>query len=326
MPQFRRRALDPVGARLMLEKLGPVFIKIGQFLALRPDLIPQEYCNEFLKLADDVAHEPWPLSRQVIFEDLGQLPEEAFDWIDTTPLAAGSLAQVYRARTHDGDEVVIKVQRSGVLAAVERDLRRLRRASHLISWSGIFGTVSIPEVLGELERWLKRELDLVQELRGLTRMWRLAQDSPRMYAPRPYPTLSGRRVLTAEFLDGISLSRILRAGRDGGIDDKARLDYEPTVLSTNLIHSILTQIFRYRFFHADTHPGNLIVLPNNRIGYVDFGLTDILDEAVRSNQAEYFRALYSGDVNRIHRALTNTLIATECADPDGLRANLREAT
>jgi ubiquinone biosynthesis protein len=322
----RRAVVDrlvkgPVGFRQRLEHLGPTFIKIGQFLALRPDLIPQEYCDELMLLMDRVQPFPYEQARTVLREELGSEPNEIFSYMNPRPMAAGSLAQTHLARLKDGTEVAVKIQRPDVHVQIERDLRRARRLARLLDISGTSLIVSPTDVVEELAGWLMQEIDFKNELRNLSRLHDLAVDSRFQKVPRPFPNLSTSRILTAEYLRGLPFSELLLAVRFGRSDvDSVALEVDRDRLAKNLLWSSLVQIFRYRFFHADLHPGNLIVLPSDVIGFVDFGLCDELDAKVRERQMRYLSAVYDADVDRMFNALTEILTPSEETDMDSFRS------
>lgn len=316
-----RRPADagPVRLRKTLVRLGPTFIKLGQYLAMRPDVLPQEYCDEMLALVDRVPSFSWTEARQTLVDDLGGPPEELFGFFPRQPVAAGSLAQVYLARTLEGDAVAVKVRRPGIEARVERDFRRLRWILRGLEIAGVLIAVTPSQLQTELERWLMEELDFARELRNLTRMAQLYGNDQEMRVPRPYPELSSSRVLTAEYLEGLPLSEVLRQIREGREDRVVASGYQRDTLARNLLHAILHQIFRENFFHADTHPGNLIALSDQRIGFVDFGLVDRLDTGVRQGMTRYVAALFSGDMNKIFASLSEVLTVSEGSDLDGFR-------
>lgn len=303
----------------ILIRLGPTFIKIGQFLALRPDLLPQEYCDELLRLADRVPPSPWEAIREIIRTDLGEDPKKLFAYIDEEPLAAGSIAQVHRAETLDGDEVTVKVQRPDLPARVRRDLRKLRLLARLLKVSGIAPYISPDELLAELERWLKQELDFTKELNNHTRMYDEMAGEKDVRVPRPFPVYSGARVITTEYLRGVPFSDLIRLARRGDFEQIERLGYDREVLATRLIQSALHQIFRLRFFHADLHPGNILALEGNVIGLVDFGLTDVLDPTVEGTQSDYLAALYTNDIHGMYRAISQIFVAGENTDAEAFR-------
>jgi ubiquinone biosynthesis protein len=312
----------PEGLRRLLERLGPTFIKVGQFLALRPDLIPREYTEELLRLLDDVEPFDWAEAATIIEQDLGD-PATVFRFINPRPTAAGSIAQVHLADLFDGTRVAVKVVRPGIADRVRIDLRRARVIARLLRLARVDLIASPRELVAELESWLLREIDLRNELDNISRLRRLARNSTTQVIPKAYPEFSSARVLTAEYIQGIPLNEILRALDSGGEREIRRRGWEIDleVLAENLIEATLRQIFRYRFFHADVHPGNLIVLPNSTIGYIDFGLCEEIDENIRGEQVQYLTTLYTGDVQRMFRALLDVLVPSEYADVDGFRAD-----
>ena len=257
-PRFFRPG--PVQFRQFLQERGPIFIKLGQYLALRPDILPETYCDELMRLLDRVPPFSWAEARTILTHELRRAPSDVFRYIDTNPAAAGSLAQVHRAVLKDGTEVAVKVQRPHIEEQVRRDLKRARMLARLLEAAGAQPGVSPREVVEELAEWLTQELDFRRELANLTRLHGLAIDSPVARIPRPFPHLSTARVLTSEYLHGIPFTDLLKAIRPG-VEEEARPVDAPGIdfreLTRNLIVSTLDQIFRYQFFHADLHPGNL---------------------------------------------------------------------
>lgn len=319
----------PRGLRTLLERLGPTYIKIGQFLALRPDLIPQEYCDELLGLTDRVHSFAWPQAREILTQELARDPLEVFTHINTVPHGAGALAQTHLARLKSGDEVVIKILRPGIREQVERDLSRLQVLARLLAISGADLIVSPAELVRELRTWLRQEVDLTRELDNLTRLRELAGEKSRDRFPRPYPQWSGPSVLVQEYLEGVPLSDLLAVIRSDREEDRRRVEQlgvDGNHLARSLFHSCLTQIFEYRFFHADLHPGNLLVLPDNRIGFVDFGLCDHLDMKVREGQTRYFAAVFGGDSDEIFNAAMEVLEPGDETDIEAFRREFFEET
>lgn len=311
--------------REMLEKMGPAFVKLGQFLSLRPDLIPAEYCEEFLVLTDQVAPVPFEALRATVEEELGELGAH-FAFFDTRPLAAGSLAQVHVARTHQGHEVAVKILRPGIEEAIRADLRKAHVVARVLSLLGVSTALSPEQVAGELEQWLSEELDLKAELRNVVRMRDLCGDSDTMVVPRPYPELSGRRIVTCERLRGTPLSEVLRSVRSGRAEAVTAMGYDPDRLGHNLLDTVLVQIFRHQFFHADIHPGNLLALPGDRIGLLDMALADSLDPIVRRGIAGYLTAVADEDPAAMYRAIADVLRVTEDTDLESFRSEFTAAT
>lgn len=298
----------PVRFRERLQRMGPTYVKIGQYLGLRPDAIPDEYARELLRLVDDVEPVPWDQVRAVLAEDLGDDPDRLFARINPRPVAARSLAQTHVAELGDGREVTLKIQRPGVHARVLRDLSHSRPWVRALRLGRVPLAVEARDLLDELRDWLLQELDLRRELANMTRLRRLAAGGDVQVIPKPYPELSGDRVLTADYVRGIPFSELLLARRA----DNAGLDLG--VLAENMILATLTQIFRYRFFHADLHPGNLIAVAGERVGFVDFGLCYELDETIRERQARDLAALYGRDVDRMYQAITEVLVPSDETD------------
>ncbi len=316
--------VTPERLRRFLERRGPIFVKAGQHLALRPDLIDQAFCDELLKMADRVPPFPYDEAARIIAEDLGSQPDELFEWINPRPLAAGSLAQVHLARTLTGDEVAVKVQRPKARELVERDLGRARVLHRILQIAGAGDLVSTAEVMQELKNSIRDELDFELELRNQTHLYQLSIDTSRSRIPRPYPALSGPRVLTAEYLSGIPFTEVLQLVRTGRHDKLRLLQIDPRELASNLLHTVLDQVFRLEFFHADIHPGNVLALSSNRIGFVDFGLTDSLDPHFRQGMLRYLAAVNASNVELMFDGLTEIVVADEESDLSRLRSDFYE--
>jgi ubiquinone biosynthesis protein len=306
----------PVGFRQRLERLGPTWVKLGQYLALRPDLITEEYADELMRLFDQVTPAPWSVARGVIRDDLGSYPEEIFDWINTEPIGSGSVAQTYHARLPTGEEVAVKVQRPGVRERIDRDLSRIRLLARLLEMSGIAVAVSPRDLAEELREWMLVEIDFRHSLANVTVLHRLARGSRIERIPEPFPELSGPHVETTEYMRGVPLSVLLasRRGEPVGPWSQAVAEIDRNQVAVNLMTATLRQIFRYQFFHADVHPGNLFVMEDETIGYVDFGLCVSWDGTMRGRLLRYLGAVFQGDVEQMYRAVSEILIPSEDTD------------
>jgi ubiquinone biosynthesis protein len=323
---IRGGALGPQRLRDLLVRLGPLFVKIGQFLALRPDILPQEYCDELLQLVDQSPAESWETVHAILTTELGAPPEKIFRTIRRQPLAAGSIAQVHLARLRNGKTVAVKVQRPGLEQRIDKDLRRVRWLMRAVDWSGVSPFASPDEVVAELERWLRQELDFTRELRNQQRMYDAIRRDDIVRVPRPYAHLSTARVLIGEYLPGLPLSKVMRHVREGNQGILERYQLDTGILAERLIETALDQIFRIRFFHADMHPGNLIAMRDNVIGLVDFGLTDVLDPTVERRQADFLSAIYNDDVNGMYRAVAQVLIDGPRTNPESFRRDFFNET
>jgi ubiquinone biosynthesis protein len=327
-PSLSERLIGgPVGLRRMLERRGPTFIKIGQFLALRPDIISQEYSDELLRLLDDVEPFPWREARAIIEEDLGD-PAELFRYINPRPIAAGSMAQIHLAHLKDGTTVAIKVRRPGIEERVRSDLRHARSLARLLRIARI-GTIASPqEVVTELEHWLTSELDFGKELSNMQRLERLTRESRTQLVPQAFSGLCSDRVITAEYVQGIPLTEVLHAIEKGGEKEVQRRGWKISLddLAQNLVVATLIQIFRYQFFHADVHPGNLMSLPGDAIGYVDFGICEEIDERFREQQVRYLSTVYSGNVEEMFQAALDVLVPGDRADVSNFRKDFMDVS
>ncbi len=313
------RFLTPADLRQRLQRLGPAFVKIGQFLALRPDLLPQEYCDELLQLTDSADPFPWTAARLMIEEDLGAAIEDRFAWLDQSPLAAASLAQVHVGRLLSGEEVVVKVQRPEIRARIRQDLRRLGWIIRAFEVLGRPLPISRKELSQEIERWLEEELDFCREVRNIQRLREAATGRAEFSIPRVYPEYSGKRVITEQYLRGVPFSELLRLRRLGRDEQIESLGFDRKKLAENLASTVLRQIFMMEVFHADPHPGNLIALPGNVIGFVDFGLVDRMDETIRRSQLRYVAAVSGGDEREILHSVLEVLIPTVDSDVETFR-------
>lgn len=318
--------MSPARLHALLLRQGPTFVKIGQFLALRPDILPKEYCDELLKLVDRVPPFPSATAAAIIAADLGRSVEELFEWFNPQPIAAGSLAQVHEAVLSDGRRVAVKVQRPQIRERVERDLRRLGRLVRLLRLARVVTIVDTADLLSELRRWMADELDMRRELANAERLYQLNAGNPRLRIPASFPGLSGDRVVTTEFLAGVPFSELLRHVSQGAADAVGRLGFDRERLSENLLWSVLQQIFRNEFFHADTHPGNLLALPGDVVGFVDFGFAEAIDPTVRAKHVQYLAALYLGEPETVYRGVLEILEVTPNSDVDAFRHDFMALT
>lgn len=284
----------PARVRRALEELGPTFIKLGQVLATRVDLFEPEWIAEFEKLQDSVPPVPYADIKQQLGEDLGGPPEKIFAAFDPEPMAAASIAQVYRARLDDGSEVVVKVRRPGIQPVIEADLRWLMRLAELAETeSPELRAFKPKEVVRQFALSLRHELNFAAECRNCERIAinftgytdrdaapvnkaagsaALPPALPIIVFPRVYWQWTGERVCVQEFIDGIPGSQLDAVDRAG---------LERKILARRGARAVLKMIVEDAFFHADPHPGNVFYLPGNRIAFIDFGMVGCLTEERR---------------------------------------------
>lgn len=306
-----------IGLRLrrMLQGLGLTYVKLGQFMAMRFDILPEAVCKELAQLFDDVAPVPLLDLRRALEAELGAAPETVFATFDWTPIAAASVAQVHRATLADGRAVAVKVQRPGVAAIFAADMRNLARLAGMIDRLGVVGPQSIREAVGEFERFTARELDFRTE--GQTAERLRANAGPNEYAPRIHWAQSTSRVLTMELIVGHRLSDVIAGGAAAA---PPSLDLDRA--ARNLARACLRQLFVTGFFHADPHPGNIFVLDDGTICFVDFGIFGQLSDARRETFAAYIESVAIGDLAAAYRHFMALLIPTAQTDHRRLRSDI----
>lgn len=264
--------------RMAIEELGPTYIKLGQILSTRPDLIPPDLVEELAKLQDNVAAVPFAEIRRVVEGEMRCTIDEVFDSFSEDPLASASIGQVYRAVLKKGDAVAVKVQRPGIRSIIEVDLEIMLHLATLaeknIEEMAFYRPVKIVE---EFARTLEREIDYTIEASNLERVAANFLNDTNIYIPKVYREVTTARVLTMEFIDGIKVSQTA-ALEESGLDRK-----EITRRGTDIC---LKQIFEHGFFHADPHPGNIFILPENVICLLDFGMVGSVDRQTREDFVE----------------------------------------
>ena len=294
-----------VRIRLALNELGPTFIKLGQILSTRPDLIGVELAAELQHLQDEVRADPAAAIRQTIAAELGSPVETLFAEFDDAPLASASIGQVHRARLHTGEEVVVKVQHAGIEDKVRVDLDILVGLAQMAEMIPEFENYRPRATVEEFQRILLRELDFNREARHMRQFAQDFAGNPRVHIPRWHPVFSTGRVLTMERVQGIKLcetARLAAAGHD--LEELARRGAE----------IYLTMIFNNGFYHADPHPGNILVLPGGVIGLLDFGMVGRIDEPLRELIEEMLSAVVNLDA--VHLTAIVTRIGSVPPDLD----------
>lgn len=280
--------------RLTLTELGPTFIKLGQLLSTRPDLVGKELADELTKLQSAAPADPPEVVQQIVETELGQPLDDLFAEFDLAPIASASIGQVHRARLKSGERVVVKVQHQGIESKVNEDLEVLAGLAQLAEQFPEFKPYRPTANLAEMGRTLRRELDFGREERNLQQFASLFRDDPTICVPRAFTELSTPRVLTMDMIDGIPLCepRLLEAA---GID-RAEVARRGASL-------YMQMIFSHGFFHADPHPGNLLLLPGNVIGLLDFGMVGRIDERMREDIEQMLMAIVQHDVSMLVRII-----------------------
>ena len=309
------RVPPAVRLRLALEELGPTFIKLGQIASTRPEVLPPSVLAELNNLQDNVPPDPWETILPLIEAELGRPLPEIFAAFDPTPIASASLAQVYPALLPDGTHVVVKVQRSGVERLIDTDLHILSDIAHLVR-ERLPGFMPFDpvEMAEEFANALREELDYRREGRNADRFRENFADEEYIYVPRVYWELTTRRLMVQERLRGIK------------IDDLAALDAAGLDRHRIAMHAsrlIIKEVLDDGFFHADPHPGNMLILPGEVIGLIDFGTVGFLDERDKANLIRLYIAIIQFDAPSAVSQLIRMGIADPNVDEIGLERDLR---
>jgi len=281
--------------RMACEELGPTYIKLGQILSTRPDLVPVDFIKELSKLQDNVPASPFGEIIKIIESELGAPPEDIFDFFDKTPLASASIGQVYRATLKDGEEVAVKVQRPGIKKIIEVDLEIMLHLATLVERHIEEMSLHQPvKVVEEFARTLEKEIDYTIEATSMERIARNFLNDLTIYVPKVFRDTTTESILTTEFVEGIKVSEIDRL-------EKAGLDRK--LITVRGADIVLKQIIKHGFFHADPHPGNIFVLPDNVICLLDFGMTGSVDRRTRESFIDLTESVVSRNESRATQVL-----------------------
>jgi ubiquinone biosynthesis protein len=322
-----RPAQGPELVRRMFEGLGGSFIKFGQILSLQIDTLPREYCDALLALLDRVPPFPRGQVDRVFVETLRGSPGDIYQSFDYQPVAAASIGQVHRATLKDGTSVAVKVQRPGIRGVFERDNLLLRIGVRVIFFLRVRSMYFMRDPVRELSTWTLDELDYRREAAYAKLLGDNARLTPTERVPKIYWDFCGERILTMEFLDGPSVATYLRMAENNNREGIAALEakgFIPQVFSSNVISNFLSDAFRFGIFHADLHPANLLILPNNVVGYVDFGIVATLTPEARRKQIELTLAYASGSPEAIYEGFLNICMISPEADLPGMRRKIED--
>ncbi|KKP67148.1 MAG: ABC-1 domain-containing protein [Candidatus Roizmanbacteria bacterium GW2011_GWA2_35_19] len=294
--------------RKSLEKLGSVFIKFGQMLALRPDFLSDVYCNELYKLLDNVPSFPKQYVEEIINKELDFPISELFSKFDIIPIASASFAQVHKARLKDGNIVAVKVQRPNIKKNVDSDLSLLRKIAFIVDI--IFKPANkLITIVEEFEIWTQDELDYELEAENIEKFSELqnvVKDDIR--GPKVYLKYSTKKVLVMEFVDGFSLSQIIQARRDKNItilNKLKSLGFDDKEVVNNLIRNTLEMSHINGFFHADPHPANIIFNEKGELVFIDFGIVGTLSKKERVLILRYLRSMLTGNSDDAFNSLVS---------------------
>ena len=289
----------------ILLTLGPTFIKLGQILSTRPDILPPAYIDVLEGLQDDVPPAPWEESRVVLEEEFGPV-DETFDDFDRDPISGASLGQVYTAR-YEGNDVAVKVRRPGIESLVEADLRTIRWSIPLVKrFTGAGRAFSLENLADEFAKTIREEMDYKREREMLEEIRTNFADNDRIRIPTAYESVSGPRVLTMEYVPGVKINRL---------DELDAAGFDRNAIAETLQEVYLQMIIDDGVFHADPHPGNLAVDDDGTVIFYDFGMAGRVDPFIQEKIVEFYVAVARQDID----AILDTLIAMGTLSPEADR-------
>ncbi len=302
--------------RLALEELGPTFIKFGQFLSTRSDILPPNYIEEFAKLQDNVPPFSFEEVEAEIRKELGMTLSELFSSFDRNSIAAASIAQVHRATLKSGEDVVVKVRRPGIEALVETDIEALMllvmMAERHLPNSDIYDPVG---QVRELSRTIRREMDLTLEGRTIERFAANFTGDESVYFPKVYWSYTSKALLTMEMIDGIKVS---------DIDSLATAGLDRKLIAKRGADAFVRMVLQHGFFHGDPHPGNILILPDNVICLLDFGMTGRIDPFLKNYLTDILLAILKRDAEEVISLLIYSGDITDSVNIRALRRDISE--
>jgi len=304
-----------VRIRMAMAELGPTFIKLGQLLSTRPDLVGRNLADELQLLQDQVPADPPNEIRQILESELGQPIADLFDHFDDHPFASASMAQVHRATMRSGESVVVKIQHPKLQDRVRSELDILAALAQLAERVPELAAYRPVATLGEFQRTLRRELDFGREERNLQLFATRFRDSPHVRIPHPISEFCTARLLTMELLDGVKLVDFARSVQD--TEEREHLAFRGAEL-------YLKMVFQDGVYHADPHPGNILILPGNVIGLIDFGMVERIDERLREDMEDLLMALASNDSAQLCAIICRVGAVPESVSKSALQSDLAD--
>ena len=280
-----------VKLRISLQELGPTFIKLGQIASTRRDIVPEPIAKELEKLQDDVQRFSYDEVEQIFQEAFEKSPKEMFTDFSTTPLATASIGQVHRAQLSTGEEVAIKIQRPNIKDTMDTDLDILFHIARKIEEKTKWGkTYQILEMVEDFSTTLKNELDYLREGRNAERISKQFIEDETIHIPNIYWDYTSNKILTMEMVHGIKVNQMDQFDLEG---------YDREIIADRIAHSLFTQVLDYGLFHGDPHPGNIYILPQNVISYIDFGMVGRLNDQMKYHFATLLIAVQQNSSDQL---------------------------
>ncbi|MDO5859922.1 AarF/ABC1/UbiB kinase family protein [Methanobrevibacter sp.] len=294
----------PVKLRLMFQDLGTTFIKLGQLLSTRPDIVGERIANELANLQDDNPAISYNQVKKIVERELHGNIDDLFEDFSHEHLATASIGQVHEAKLSTGERVAVKVQKEGITDKIDLDIRIMKYvASRADKLRSNLRKLNLPGIMEEFDRSIHKEIDYNNELMNMQRIELNFEDNPDIHIPATYSKYCTSKVLTMEFIDGTKLSDVYQSSSD---------EFDKKLLAKNVLDSYLQQLFIDGFFHGDPHPGNIMILENNVVCYLDLGMMGFFDEEFKRNLSELMLLFVDQDVD----GLINQLMYMDILDYD----------
>ncbi len=294
----------PVKLRLMLQELGTTFIKLGQLMSTRPDVVGEKIADELANLQDDNPAISYDKVKNIVERELHGSIDELFEEFSEQHLATASIGQVHEAKLITGERVAVKVQKEGITDKIDLDLRIMKYvANRADKWNADLRKINLPGIIEEFDRSIHKEIDYNNEFMNMQRIELNFEDNPEIHIPETYSKYCSSKVLTMEFIDGAKMNDVYESTGD---------EFDKKLLAKNLLDSYLQQLFIDGFFHGDPHPGNIMILENNVLCYLDLGMMGFFDEEFKKNLSELMILFVDQDVD----GLINQLMYMDILDYD----------
>jgi ubiquinone biosynthesis protein len=301
--------------REAFEELGPAFVKLGQLLSVRPDLLTEPYVEEFEKLQDAVPPFPYEQVLELCREE-GLIIDELFASFEPEPIAAASMGQVHEAYLKTGEHVVVKVQRPNIEEQVKTDLEIMMELAKLLEKRTRWGRLyKVSEIVAELSEAIINELDFHKEARNADDFFRLYREDPTVRIPRIHWQYSTKRVLVMEYVGGIKIS---------DLEELKKANYDPKLIASRLIDALFRQVYENRLFHADPHPGNIAVAEGEIIVFYDFGQVGVVEYQAREKYVELLIGMMRYDTDAVTKAILDIGITEKPINRDDLRSDVNQ--
>ncbi len=318
---FRKKEISekdaPTRLRKAFEKLGPTFIKLGQILSLRPDLVPKEYVKELGKLQDRVPPFSYKEVEKIIQEELKKPIGKLFNDFSQKPIASASISQVHKAKLKNGSLVAVKVQRPKVKEIMETDIEIMFYLANLLEkHSKRIRRYKPSRIVQEFKDWTEKELNFEIEAENAKKFCKNFKNSNTVKIPKVFDSYSSKKILTLEFIDGIELHKIEQL--------KGKKGYNLNEIIKNGFDSILTQVFIHGFFHADPHPSNILVLKGNKIAFVDFGIVGYFDNSLKQKSINLLYGIVEEDMDTIIDTFLDMGLIEEETDIEQFKTDVKK--